>query len=150
MIENSGASWKSLLFVALQFIALGYIGLTGLVLPGSSILLLIELIGMGLGAWAVLVMGIGNFNIIPDPSQWTKLVRVGPYQLIRHPMYLALLLTTLPMVINYFTVFRFLVWITLLVTLLLKLNNEEGLLSEKLNGYLQYVGESYKIIPFLY
>lgn len=150
MVEDSRELWKSLLFVVLQFLALGLIGLTGPVIPGSLVLLVIELSGLGLGVWAVLVMGIGNFNIIPDPFQWTKLVRIGPYQLIRHPMYLALLLTTFPLVINYFTVFRFLVWMTLLVTLLLKLNYEEGLLSEKLNGYLKYAGESYKIIPFLY
>jgi protein-S-isoprenylcysteine O-methyltransferase Ste14 len=97
-----------------------------------------------------IVMRIGNFNITPDPFQWTRLVREGPYQWIRHPMYLALLLTTLPLIINYFSVFRFLIWITLLVNLLLKLNYEEGLLSEKLDGYRKYTGESYKIIPCLY
>ena len=150
MVENSNRPWKSILFVVVQFLSLGLIGLTGPVLPQSFVLLTIELIGLGLGVWAVLSMGIGNFNIIPDPFQWTKLVRVGPYQLVRHPMYLALLLTTFPLVINYFTVFRLLVWITLLVNLTLKLNYEEGLLSEKLEGYLKYVSESYKIIPFLY
>lgn len=150
MVENYHRSWKSILFVVVQFLSLGLIGLTGPVLPGSFVLLMIELIGFGLGVWAVLVMGIGNFNIIPDPFQWTKLVRGGPYQWIRHPMYLSLLLTTLPLVINYFSVFRLLVWITLLVNLLLKLNYEEGLLSEKLDGYRKYKGESYKIIPCLY
>lgn len=150
MVENYHRSWKSILFVIVQFLSLGLIGLTGPVLPGSFVLLMIELIGLGLGVWAVLVMGIGNFNIIPDPFQWTKLVRGGPYQWIRHPMYLSLLLTTLPLVINYFSVFRLLVWITLLVNLLLKLNYEEGLLSEKLDGYRKYKGESYKIIPCLY
>jgi len=150
MVENPNRPWKSILFVVVQFLSLGLIGLTGPILPGSFILLTIELIGLGLGVWAVLVMRIGNFNIIPDPFQWTKLVREGPYQWIRHPMYLALLLTTLPLIINYFSVFRFLIWITLLVNLLLKLNYEEGLLSEKLDGYRKYTGESYKIIPCLY
>ena len=150
MVENSNRPWKSILFVVVQFLSLGLIGLTGPILPGSFILLMIELIGLGLGVWAVLAMGIGNFNSIPDPLETSILVRRGPYQLIRHPMYLALLLTTFPLVINYFTVFRFLIWITLLVNLTLKLNYEEGLLSEKLDGYLKYAGESSKIILFLY
>ncbi len=150
MVENSNRLWKSILFVVVQFLSLGLIGLTSPILPGSFVLLMIELIGLGLGVWAVLVMRIGNFNIIPDPPQSSILVRRGPYRLVRHPMYLALLLTTFPLVINYFSVFRFLVWITLLVNLLLKLNYEEGLLSKKHDGYLKYAGESYKIIPFLY
>ena len=150
MVENSNRPWKSILFVVVQFLSLGLIGLTGPILPGSFILLMIELIGLGLGVWAILAMGIGNFNIIPDPLKTSILVRRGPYQLIRHPMYLALVLTTLPLVINYFSVFRFLIWITLLVNLTLKLNYEEGLLSEKLDGYRKYAGESSKIIPFLY
>jgi len=149
MVENNRL-WKSILFVVVQFLSLGLIGLTGPIFPDSFVLLLIELIGLGLGVWAVLAMRIGNFNIIPDPPQTSILVRRGPYQLVRHPMYLALLLTTLPLVINYFSVFRFLVWISLLVNLTLKLNYEEGLLLEKLDGYRKYTGESYKIIPFLY
>jgi protein-S-isoprenylcysteine O-methyltransferase Ste14 len=150
MVENSNRLWKSIIFVVVQFLSLGLIGLTGPILPDSFVLLMIELIGLGLGVWAVLVMGIGNFNIIPDPPQSSILVRRGPYQLVRHPMYLALLLTTLPLIINYFSVFRLLGWIMLLVNLLLKLNYEEGLLSEKLDGYHKYAGETYKIIPFLY
>ena len=95
-------------------------------------------------------MRIGNFNITPDPLKTSVLVITGPYQLVRHPMYLALLLTTLPLVVNSFSLVRFFVWIILLVNLLLKMDYEEDLLSEKLAGYRKYAGESYKIIPYLY
>ena len=150
MVRNLNNSWKSILYVAVQFLSLGLIGLTGPILPRSFGLLVIELIGIVLGVWAVLAMRIGNFNITPDPPQVSVLVRRGPYQWVRHPMYLALLLTTFPLVINYFTGFRFIVWILLLANLVLKLNYEEGLLIEKLDGYRKYSDESYKIIPFLY
>ena len=150
MVEKINNPWKSIFFVLVQFLGLGLIGLTGPLVPGSQVMLLIELVGIGLGVWAVLVMRIGNFNITPDPQPKSVLVRRGPYQLVRHPMYLALLLTTFPLVINYFTVFRFSLWIILLVNLVLKLNYEEGLLSEKVDGYRAYAGESYKIIPFIY
>ncbi len=50
MVENYNRSWKSILFVVVQFLSLGLIGLTGPVLPGSFVLLMIELIGLGPGS----------------------------------------------------------------------------------------------------
>jgi len=94
--------FKSLTFVAIQFISLGLIAVTGPIFPSNIYLLMIELLGLGLGIWAVYRMRIGNFNIVPDPLARSKLVTAGPYRLIRHPMYLALLLSTLPLVINDF------------------------------------------------
>jgi protein-S-isoprenylcysteine O-methyltransferase Ste14 len=141
---------KSTLFVAIQFLCLGLIAITGPIFPASEVLLVIELLGIGLGIWAILTMRIGNFNIAPDPFNHTKLVTTAPYSLIRHPMYLALLLTTLPLLINRFDPTRLTIWLVLLINLLLKLNYEENLLVAKLAGYDQYVSQSYRLIPFLY
>jgi protein-S-isoprenylcysteine O-methyltransferase Ste14 len=141
---------KSISFVVIQFLCLGLIAITGPLIPDNTALLVIELLGIGLGIWAILTMRIGNFNITPDPLSWSKLVKSGPYRLIRHPMYLALLLTTLPLVINHFTPFRFITWMILLVDLLLKLHFEENLLVNKLAGYEQYADRSYRLIPFVY
>ena len=141
---------KSVLFVGIQFVCLGLIAITGPLLPANAALLVIELLGLGLGIWAILTMRIGNFNITPDPLTRSKLVISGPYRLIRHPMYLALLLTTLPLVINEFDLFRFAIWLVLLVNLLLKLNYEENMLVVELAGYDQYIQKSSRLIPFVY
>lgn len=150
MSQQARDPLKSTLFVLIQFISLALIGLTGPLLAGSPVLLALELGGIALGIWAVGAMKIGHFNIAPDPLSWSKLVRRGPYRLIRHPMYLALLLTTLPLVSDHFTPARLAVWLILLFNLLLKLNYEESLLADQLEGYRQYTSESYRLIPFLY
>ena len=142
--------FKSLTFVAIQFISLGLIAVTGPIFPSNEYLLVIELLGLGLGIWAVFTMRIGNFNIVPDPLSRSELVTAGPYRFIRHPMYLALLLTTLPLVINDFDLFRMVIWLVLLIDILLKLNYEENLLETKLVGYDQYMHKSARLIPFLY
>lgn len=141
---------KSLLFVAIQFACLGLIALTGPLIPSHTILLILELLGLGLGIWAILSMRIGNFNIIPDPLSRTKLVTTGPYSFIRHPMYLALLVTTLPLVLSNFDILRLGIWLILLIDLILKLDYEENLLVVELAGYDQYVQKTYRLIPLLY
>jgi protein-S-isoprenylcysteine O-methyltransferase Ste14 len=141
---------KSLLFVLIQFTCLGMIAITGPLLPANPALLVIELLGLGLGVWAVLTMRIGNFNITPDPLKNSRLVTSGPYRLIRHPMYLAILLTTLPLILYSFNPFRLTIWLILLIDLLLKLMYEESLLAVELVGYDNYIERSYRLVPYIY
>lgn len=140
----------SILFVAVQFAALGLIAATGPLFPASPWLLAVEIAGLLLGVWAILAMGIGNFNITPDVKGRSRLVTAGPYALVRHPMYAALLLTTLPLALDSLAPVRVGLWVVLLVDLVLKLNYEEGLLKAAHPGYAEYVEKSWRLVPFLY
>ena len=79
-----------------------------------------------------------------------ELVQDGLFSIIRHPMYLALLLTTLPLIVTKFSMVRLLLWLILLVDLLLKINFEEELLTVRVAGYANYAKDSYRLIPFVY
>ena len=138
------------IFVFVQFATLGLILLTGPLFASNLWLLAVEIFGLLIGVWAVLVMGIGTFNITPNLRSGSSLVSAGPYKFIRHPMYAALLLATLPLIIDVFTPVRLLLWLALLIDLLLKLNYEEKLLTEKLPGYADYMRSSARLIPFIF
>lgn len=140
----------SLIFVLIQFFCLGVIGVTGPLLADGPLLLLVEFGGLSLGIWAVMVMRIGHFHIAPDPLSWSRFVNQGPYRFVRHPMYLALLLTTLPLIISYPSPGRIGIWILLLADLVLKIGFEERLLLKHFPEYSVYQKKTARLLPGIY
>ena len=140
----------SLILVSVQFACLVAFAITGPLIPGNFALLAVQLSGFSLGIWAVYSMRIGHFNILPQPLSWSRLVTAGPYKYIRHPMYLALLLVTLPLIIDTSNYFRLGIWLVLLADLLVKLLFEEKLLQDGLDGYDLYIQKSFRLVPFVF
>jgi protein-S-isoprenylcysteine O-methyltransferase Ste14 len=136
--------------VAIQLLSLGLIALSGPLFAANPALLLLEGAAGLLGLWAIGTMGIGNFNVTPDVKHQARLVTGGPYRHIRHPMYTALLMGSLSLVLDAFSFLRLALWLVLLVDLLVKLNYEEQLLSRDLEGYSTHLQRTKRLIPFLY
>ena len=136
--------------VAIQFACLIAIVLTGPLLARHSVLLVLETAAVLIGVWAILTVRIGNVNVLPDPRQDAVLVQSGPYRWIRHPMYTALLLGTLALVLDSPSVLRWSLWIVLLIDLVIKLHYEERMLCEHFGGYDTYMAGSKRLIPYLY
>lgn len=143
-------SFYSYFLVAAQFASLAGFVATGPVIAGHAIFLALELSGIALGVWAIAVMRIGKFNIVPDVRKDASLVTRGPYRLIRHPMYTSLLVATAALVADTFSVLRCGLWLALLVVLMAKLLYEERLLAESFSGYDAYRKRSHRLIPFIY
>lgn len=142
--------WKSYLLVAIQFVCLAAIALTGPLLAANPLLLALELAAVALGIWALLAVRLDNVQIVPDPRQGAQLVRLGPYRWIRHPMYAALLLGTLALVLSEPTALRWGLWLVLLIDLVVKLRYEEQLLLKHFANYRAYMAASKRLIPYLY
>src|SRR3989337_2375469 len=96
----------SYVLVAVQLLCLSLIALTGPLFAAHPALFLLEGAAGLLGLWAIGTMGIGNFNVTPDVKQRARLVTSGPYRLIRHPMYTALLAGALALVLDAFSPLR--------------------------------------------
>ena len=136
--------------VAIQLLCLSLIALTGPLFAAHPVLLLLEGAAGLLGLWAIGTMGIGNFNITPDVKPRARLVTNGPYRLIRHPMYTALLAGALALVLDAFSPLRLAIWLILCIDLVIKLNYEERLLRRNLEGYSAHMERTKRLIPFLY
>ena len=115
--------------------------------PGSWFLIA----GLLLGAWALVVNRPENININPMPRDGGQLCVAGPYQFIRHPMYLAMLVTLGGFLLLNFCPIGLLAWLGLALVLERKANLEESLLVQHHAGYEGYCQRTkYRFIPWIY
>lgn len=142
---------KSLLLVFTQALMLIYLFLSGPVAPRNIIIGALELLGIILGLWALWTMRVSTFQITPDVAPGSVLVTNGPYSFIRHPMYTAVLIIALGLLLNEFTWLRFVASIILAIDLMIKTIYEEQLLLKHFNKeYEDYQKKTKRFIPFIY
>jgi protein-S-isoprenylcysteine O-methyltransferase Ste14 len=140
----------SYIYVIIQIVFIILIGITGPIIPNNIIILIGEVAGVLLMVWAIWTMRLGNLNISPDLKKNSILVLSGPYKLLRHPMYTAVLLVTLMLVINDMTLWRIGFWLVLIIDLYFKFLYEEKLLLAKFPQYSDYMSKTKRLIPFIY
>ena len=112
--------------------------------------LAITFLGITIGILAFQEHESNNFNIRPDIKENCKLVTTGIYTYIRHPMYLAVLLSMLGVVVIYFTYYELILFICLLSTLLVKLFYEESLWKCHSSAYNEYLRNTKRLIPYIF
>jgi protein-S-isoprenylcysteine O-methyltransferase Ste14 len=106
--------------------------------------------GIAVGLWALTANRPGNFNIRPEPRSGGRLVTGGPYRHVRHPMYLAVLLSMLGFCAGYATPWRWAALAALALVLAAKARIEEQALTELYPGYAEYARTTRRIVPFVW
>lgn len=110
----------------------------------------IELLGIILAIWAIIAMNKSKINITPKPLKNAVLVTSGPYSFIRHPMYTSIIIAVTPLIISHWDIYRFTFLMFLYLNLILKLLFEETLLKSYFNNYVDYMKNSWRIIPYVF
>lgn len=111
--------------------------------------LAITILGLGLAVWARVHLG-KNWSSQPTIRVGHTLVRTGPYQFVRNPIYTGLLVayTGTAMVIGAFWAFALIIFLT--VAFLMRIRAEERLLiGEFGEEYEKYRTEVKALIPYL-
>ena len=143
-------SFRSKILLLLQFLCFGYFAFFSKVFASSG-LLLVQLLGIALGIWSVISMGLRNFNAQPEVRKGARLIRTGPYALIRNPMYTSLLLFFTPGLLNEFNWTGFAVLMLLGIVFALKIRDEEKFLLGRFGAiYASYRESTYRLIPYVY
>lgn len=135
----------------IQFSSLGYLLFSGPLFTDPVFLLIIEILGIVIGVWAIaIVIRHSKIRVQPDVHPKATLVKEGIYKWIRHPMYLAIILTVLPLLIDYFTLSRLVVFLILFVNMILKIKYEEKLLEQHFPDYQKVYAKTVRLIPFIW
>lgn len=143
------ASFESSVYVVIQFACLIVIFLNVRLVPEDVYLIFGIALFLLLGIWAIFIMKF-NFNVAPDVLSDAKLVIIGPYRYIRHPMYTSVLGIAFCYVIDSYTIFNLMMFVVLLIDLLMKLNYEEKLIEKRFGEYVEYKKRTKRIIPYVF
>jgi protein-S-isoprenylcysteine O-methyltransferase Ste14 len=101
-----------------------------------------------LAGWAIKVMRLGHFNILPTIKSGAILITHGPYRYIRHPMYASLLLGGLGLLLISCSWLRLVTFLALWLVLYCKLRIEEKLLADHFPDYSLYQKRSRMLFPW--
>jgi len=78
-------------------------------------------------------------------------IQTGLYGIVRHPMYLATLLMFLPIPLILGSLWGLIPFAFYPVILIIRINNEENVLTAELSGYAEYKNKvKYRIFPFIW
>ncbi|MEI6749349.1 MAG: methyltransferase family protein [Bacteroidales bacterium] len=116
----------------------------------SEAYLIVALLGLALGGYAILVVKFGNFHVLPRPVTNSKMVIRGPYRYIRHPMYTSVILIASALVAGDFSPMKLGIGILLTLCLITKLEYEETLLVKRFPEYDAYRKTTKRLIPFFW
>jgi protein-S-isoprenylcysteine O-methyltransferase Ste14 len=150
MEDNIRRILISRILVIIQFSCLAALFFTGPLVTSEPIFIFIEILSILILIWSVSIMSLSKLNVFPDVRKGAIFISRGPYKFIRHPMYLAVILFCLSIVLEFFNPFRLFIFIILTGTLLYKIEFEEKLLIENFDKYSEYRKKTKKLIPFIY
>ena len=141
---------KNLILTLIQYSTLLAFLLMSPLMAKGIIWQIVEFFGGVIGVWAIAIMNGSKIHIMPKPRAGAILIRKGPYRIIRHPMYVAIILTLTPLIISHFDWLRFWILMGLYINLILKLTFEESLLLEFFEDYKNYRETSWRLIPYVF
>jgi len=139
----------SSLLVGLQFAALFAVVLPAGASAWHPVAFVPIAAACALGAWTLRHNRPGNFGVFPEPRAHARLVTTGPYALVRHPMYLAVLLLAAGFALGWQGMPHLAALVLLAVVLHAKASREERLLRQRFPEYAAYAARTARLIPGL-
>lgn len=114
----------------------------------SRYVLVLQAMAIALSVWARRSFPKGTFRVAADPGG-ASIVRRGPYRLIRHPMYAAVLLFIWAAVLSHLSLFTLAVGAVVTLVVASRVVAEERILRSRYPDYAEYARSTKAIIPFI-
>jgi len=154
----AGEGWVILQFVGIALVVVAdQLRLPMLLMPVATAMAAVAL-GWGLIAAGAVLFASGllylwrarSFTANPRPLPTGRLIRSGPYGVVRHPVYSGLVFCAFGLALVRLSTPTLVAALLLFVILDLKRRREEVWLAERFAEYAQYAAQSRALIPLLY
>lgn len=113
--------------------------------------IVLVLLATALSLWALMVNTFleSTARIQNDRNQ--AVCKKGPYRIIRHPTYLAILIWCISMAFIFETIFICAVSVVIVSIVIIRTYFEDKMMKNELNGYKEYTQEvRYKLFPYIW
>jgi protein-S-isoprenylcysteine O-methyltransferase Ste14 len=114
----------------------------------SPVVITLQILAIALMIWARRTFGMRSFHAAANPTEG-GLVTHGPYHYIRHPIYAAVLLLTLPAVMANPSLLSLGMGMVIIAGTWTRILCEEHLLIERYPEYRDYASKTRRIIPYI-
>jgi protein-S-isoprenylcysteine O-methyltransferase Ste14 len=108
----------------------------------------VQVIAVFLMLWARMTFGTRSFHAAANPTEG-GLVTSGPYRLIRHPIYAAILYFMVAGAISHISILNIGLTIIAIVGVAMRVHAEEVLLVQRYPEYREYVARTKRFVPFI-
>ncbi len=102
-----------------------------------------------LNVWARRSFQAGTFRVTAAPGG-NSIIRRGPYRVIRHPMYSAVMLFVWAGIISHLSAATLVAGAILTALVITRIVAEERLLRARYPDYADYAGSTKALVPFVY
>jgi protein-S-isoprenylcysteine O-methyltransferase Ste14 len=148
--NSFGLKVFSSILVILKFGLFFSILYTGALVSVDIIGLVIQLLGIILYVLAFASFNLSYFSFMPLPKPGAYIIMHGPYSFLRHPMYLAMLLITLPLAYEYFSMEMAFLQLSFFLVIGLLVYIEEYVFGNIDLNYKNYIKYTKMILPLLF
>jgi protein-S-isoprenylcysteine O-methyltransferase Ste14 len=148
-IRRASGAWPCAAAILGGFLMLGLLLLdqrTDLPLAAQAAASLLILVGNGFAVYVLTYLG-RSFSILPESR---RLVTSGPYQVVRHPLYLAEAVATLGVFVEFLSPLALLLLVAQFSMQMVRMCYEENVLRETFPEYNMYSRNSWRLIPMVY
>lgn len=139
---------RPLIFASVIILMTLYIIFSGPIFIGNIPFLFMQIFGLLMIGWAVLAKKMQHKKITLPKGYF--FVTQGPYEIVRHPIWVGFLLIMCAFVQGYSSILRLFAFIILLVAVLLKILYVENVMEKEIPEYKEYKKKTHRIIPYFW
>ncbi len=118
--------------------------------PYSPAAIIVVILGIAIGLYTIMHNRIGNFNVAPPLKSNAKLITTGPYKLVRHPMYLSVIVVLIGLCIHAWSTPALVGALVSSQAMYGKSVIEEKLLLDRFPEYAAYRTTTKRLVPFVF